>query len=123
MRKQFEVVLEFVERDESVSIRLYFKDNMYIFSGENYFEALINLRLFLEKDELQIICNGFCETIYPSAMQLSMGTGRSAYKLHLGIQAKSENIVDIFDVEKNIKCVSVSEQVEFYQKWIVSLQQ
>lgn len=120
--KQFRVVLELVESDGSVSIRSNFKDNMYTFSGENYFEALINLRAFLEKDGFQIICNCSCKTIYPSPMQLSMGTGRIAYKLYLGVQAKTENIVDIFDVEENLECVSVAKQFEFYQKWIESLQ-
>ncbi|EMJ65904.1 hypothetical protein LEP1GSC051_3185 [Leptospira sp. P2653] len=52
----------------------------------------------LETMNIQIYCNSEVRNIYPSNMQRSMGTGRTAYQLHLREQAKSKDVVDILDM-------------------------
>jgi hypothetical protein len=52
----------------------------------------------------------------------SMGSGEQAYRLKLGFPAKIEDLVSIFDCDPKVNPVSVKEQLEFYDKWLKSLQ-
>jgi hypothetical protein len=54
-------------------------------------------------------------------MVISTGIGRLAYKLHLGGQAKIEDLVDIFDCVVNLKFVTINQQLTFYEDWFKSL--
>lgn len=89
---------------------------------ENFFQALQSLRQNLEDKQIQIMCNGAALNVYPSQMQLSMGPGRLAYKLKFGKPAKTEDIVDIFEFEDDLKFVAVQEQFSYYKRWLKSLQ-
>ncbi|WP_102272785.1 hypothetical protein [Cytobacillus massiliigabonensis] len=60
---------------------------------------------------------GAAENVYPSPMQLSMGTGELAYQLTLGKPAATEDIVHIFEYDDKLNCVSFAEQLQFHQKW------
>ncbi|TKI62029.1 hypothetical protein FC756_19370 [Lysinibacillus mangiferihumi] len=68
------------------------------------------------------MCNGAALNVYPSQMQLSMGPGRLAYKLKFGKPATTEDIVDIFEFEDDLKFVTVEEQFSYYKRWLKSLQ-
>ncbi len=70
---------------------------------------------------IQIYCNFAVRNIYPSNMQRSMGTGRTAYQLYLREQAKSKDVVDILDYDNILEFVTVDEQEKFYRDWISSL--
>jgi hypothetical protein len=89
--------------------------------GENFFSALLALRSELEKEKIQIVCNGSAKNVYPSRMQLSMGTGRKAYKLSIGQQAKNSNMVDIFDCDEELEFVDIDEQSKYYSEWLKSI--
>lgn len=80
-----------------------------------------NLRKKLEKKDIQIICNGAAKNIYPSTMQLSMGTGRVAYKLFIGERARQSHIVDIFDYDEDLQFVTIEEQHKYYLEWLKSI--
>lgn len=117
-------VLYFAEESENhidkVFLKLDYNNESIIKESENFFQALIEIRLVLEKKNIFIQCNGASKCLYPSPMQLSMGVGRRAYINALGKQAKNEDIVDIFDKNDDLEFVSIKEQEEFHQRWIQS---
>lgn len=107
--------------EDKVLIELTVDSNTISFQDENFFEAFQALRRYLEERHIQIMCNGAAINVYPSPMQLSMGVGRSAYKLYVGKPATTEDIVDIFEYEGNLKFVGIEEQLNYYISWSKSL--
>jgi pantothenate synthetase len=107
--------------NEQVLIEIYFHNQKVCKMAENFFRALQALRHDLEKINVQIICNGAAKNVYPSPMQLSMGSCRTAYMLQLGHRARSSDIVDIFECMNSLECVNVKRQEEFYSRWLKSL--
>jgi hypothetical protein len=93
------------------------------YKGENFFSVLQDMRKELESKSIQIFCNGSAKNIYPSPMQLSMGSGRTAYKLSRGQQARNSYIVDISECDEELEFVSVNEQMEFYNEWVEEILQ
>ncbi len=102
---------------EMVCLELSYEGYTITSQSENYFTALQQLRVKLEEQNTQIMCNGAVINIYPSRMQLSMGVGRSAYKLHLGVPAKIADVTDIFEFNEELEFVTVIEQANYYQRW------
>ena len=88
-------------------------------TGENLFDALCKLRLRLEGDGYLLLCNAARRDAYPSRMVLQMGQG--VYLLKPGVQAKRENLVDLFGFAPIDQVCSVAEQRENYEIWIKSL--
>ncbi|MBS7531566.1 hypothetical protein IC619_013845 [Hazenella sp. IB182353] len=87
---------------------------------ESFFQALAGIRKKLEENRIQILCNGAALNVYSSPMHLSMGSGCLAYKIRIGEQAKTEDLVDIFDYDENLNLVGVEEQARFYDNWVKS---
>lgn len=54
-------------------------------------------------------------------MILSMGTGRNAYVLVRGEQAKMSSLVDIFDSCSIDEYATIGEQSEYFKEWTISL--
>ncbi|MCG8542539.1 MAG: hypothetical protein MJA82_21790 [Clostridia bacterium] len=104
------VLLEIVINGQKISCK-----------SDNFFLALRYLRKELENKNIQIMCNGCAKNVHPSPMQLSMGSGRMAYKLYIGQQARKTDIVDIFDCDEGVSFVGIDEQSEFYDKWVKSI--
>jgi ribA/ribD-fused uncharacterized protein len=104
-------------------VRIEFKKYSVITAHESrtYFQALLRLRHQLEKQSLQILCNGAAETVYPSDMQLSMGTGRMANRLLIGKQTQKDDVVDVFGYDSTLEFVTIEKQKVFYKKWIKSV--
>lgn len=107
--------------DDMVGLELNLENQKLSAVDQNLFSALNELRIQLEKQGIQIMCNGSAKNVYPSPMQLSMGVGRTAYRLFLGRQAKSEDIVDIFEYSEDSEFVSIYEQENYYKEWLNSL--
>ncbi len=118
---QLELLEEFPSEPDVMGINLNIDGQISCFKGENFFDALLALRKELEKRNIQILCNGAAENVYPSTMQLAMGDGRLAYKLYLGQQARMLDLVDIFEYDKSLDFVSVETQLKFYNKWIKNI--
>ena len=116
-----EVSLEEIADGENVNIEIWIRGKQYSSTAENYFMALRNLRIQMEHDDVQIVCNGAVRNVYPSAMMLRMGNGRKAYVLHHGIQARQTDIVDIFNTDVIPQVCSVNEQENYYREWLDSL--
>lgn len=112
---------EALDDEDKVVIELTIDGRKIICKDDNFFSALTILRKELEKNNIQILCNGSAENVFPSSMQLSMGYGRNAYKLLIGKQATNKDVVDIFECDENLKFVSINKQEEFYDKWVKSI--
>lgn len=89
------------------------------FIGKDLFEALITLRLELEKAGYRILCGGARIDAYPSGMARSMGGARKVYVTQMGKQAV--DMIDIFDEANPVSIGTVEQQKEFHFKWIHSL--
>lgn len=107
--------------EDMVLIELSIIGDTISFKHENFFQALQSLRQHLEEKHIQIMCNGAAFNVYPSTMQLSMGSGRLAYKFKFGKPAVTEDIVDIFEFDKDLKFVEIKEQFSYYISWLKSL--
>lgn len=91
------------------------------FSGEDLFDALIALRLELERGGHQLLCAGARPDVFPSGMSREMGRACKAYINRLGAGALKTDIVDIFDYAGTELVGSVAQQNAFHQRWIESL--
>ncbi len=99
--------------EDSIILGIEINHNKYCGKGDNHFDALMELRRHLEKDNVQIMCNGSGRNVYPSAMQFDFGNTRKAYKMYLGNHARMADLVDIFDCEEDMAFVSIDEQMKF----------
>ena len=91
------------------------------FTDDNLFGALAKLRLRIEQDGCLLLCNAARRDAYPSRTALEMGGGRKIYLLKFGMQAKREDLVDIFDAASVDQVCTVAEQRANYEIWIRSL--
>ncbi|MDM5247629.1 MULTISPECIES: hypothetical protein [unclassified Lysinibacillus] len=107
--------------EEMVLIELLLLGDTISFKHENFFLALQSLRHHLEDKHIQVMCNGAALNVYPSTMQLSMVTGRLAYKVKWGEQAKLKDVVDIFEFDNSLRFVKIEEQFSYYIRWLKSL--
>lgn len=113
-----EIYEEAPDDEDFVLLKMKLNGEVLSFKSENCFEALVQLRQYLEQRNILIQCNGAALNVYPSTMALSMGVGRLAYKMHLGRQAKMKDLVDIFNYEEDLKFVTINEQLNFYEDWL-----
>lgn len=107
--------------EDKVYIRLEFGERVIEMMNYDFFETLNDIRKVLEVDGYQIRCNGAAENVFPSPMILSMGAGRKAYSNVLGKQALKNDLVDIFELNKDYNFVSIHCQQAFHARWIKSL--
>ncbi|WP_198929025.1 hypothetical protein [Rhizobium sp. AC27/96] len=92
-----------------------------LYSAEDLFEALIVLRLDLEKLGYRLLCAGSRKDAYPSGMSRSMRGGRQVSLLKLGCSA--ETSIELLDGCSPEDFGTVEEQEAFYRSWIRSLPQ
>ena len=109
------------ESNEEVLIELEGDNYKLKKSGDNFFSVLQEIRKELEQKNIQLMCNGAARNVYPSPMQMSMGSGRTAYLLKMMQTARIIDIVDIFECDDSLEFVGVDEQDAHYQDWFESL--
>lgn len=90
-------------------------------SEVSFFEALRDVRRTLDKEGIALLCLGASRDVYPSPMQQSMGLSVKAYRNRLGQQARTSDLVNIFQPASDIQPSTVQEQDEYHQKWLESL--
>ena len=90
------------------------------FTGEDLFDAFIQLRLELEKRGLLLLCAGCRPDVFPSGMSRSMGGGRKAYITHMDAPSPKTDLIDIFDYAGPERVGSVAQQKAFHKKWVES---
>lgn len=81
------------------------------YDGEDYFYALVALRLDLEKEGVFVACYGNLRSVYPSGMSADMSNGLIAYSTE-GESLIKVNIFDEVPVEKYKYLDTVMEQKE-----------
>lgn len=107
--------------EDNVYLRINFNEKSIEKRCSNFFEALTQIRLELEREDIIIRCNGAAENVFPSPMLLSMGVGRYAYHNTLGKQATRNDLVDIFEADTSFEFVTVDKQNKYHSNWIRSL--
>ncbi|MDE6761760.1 MAG: hypothetical protein K2J90_13965 [Lachnospiraceae bacterium] len=116
-----EALLELIENEDTVKIKLFLEKIVLEKEGDNCFETLVELRKELEKMNIKLLCKGCCKNVYPSAMILNMGIGEKAYTLIYGEQAKMNSLVNIFDSCSIEEYASIEQQLEYFEGWTKSL--
>jgi hypothetical protein len=91
------------------------------FSGDDLFDALQCLRAELEKSDSKLLCVGSMPNAVASGMSRSMGYGEFVYLVKLGRNDHSADSISIFKYCEPMLVGSVSDQLEFYEKWTESL--
>jgi len=109
------------EEAEPCSIELVLQERHFAAAGSDFFEALVRLRQQLEPLGILVCVNGASRDVWPSAMARSMGAGRKAYRMKLGYQARTTDLVEIFALDPESHPCSVVEQERFLEKWFASL--
>jgi hypothetical protein len=87
------------------------------FKDWDTFGAFCQMRLFLEKQGWQILCNGARVDAYPSRMSRDMCGGTRLHILKMGQKAQRSDLVRIFDPAELENVGTVEEQRRYYQEW------
>ncbi|MEC4806960.1 MAG: hypothetical protein SAJ72_22100 [Jaaginema sp. PMC 1080.18] len=87
------------------------------FEDKDTFGAFCKMRLFLEKQGWQILCNGARVDAYPSGMSRDMCGGIKLYILKMGQKTQRSDLVKIFDPAELENVGTVEEQRRYYQEW------
>jgi hypothetical protein len=114
--------LTYGERDsESCWVRVAYAAQSFVGEGSDYFDALVALRRQLEALSILIRVNGAGQNVWPSGMSRSMGSGIQAYRMTLGSQARTVDLVHIFECSTGIEPATITEQERFRDQWFASL--
>lgn len=104
---------------DEYQVEVIFEGRRILGAGGDYFEALLQVRQRLEADGMLVGLVGAERDVWPSPMARSMGGGLRAYRMTLGQQARTADLVDIF--ASSDAPARVSEQEAFRTAWIESL--
>lgn len=94
-------------------------ERCYICAARDFFDALKAIRLILEARDVQILCNGSREDVWPTPKSRRMDAGLVAYVCKPGHFATEE--VQIFEDATDTPHVSVSEQEAYARRWLASI--
>ncbi|WZO98462.1 hypothetical protein EP7_000041 [Isosphaeraceae bacterium EP7] len=109
------------ENAEQVRVRLHFRNEEIAREADEYFSALLLIRSDLEALGLIPRCYGASRNVFPSGMSRGMGVGDRAYKLTLGRQARTIDLVNLFDEGPDVDPVSIEAQELYFREWLRSL--
>jgi len=87
--------------------------------GDDFFECFKKIRE-LDKS-IVYYCKGAKLNTVPSRMTRQMSKGLSAYETALGVPARKDNLVNIFDYEDEGLSLDPAEQDEYETTWFSSL--
>ncbi|WP_168415945.1 hypothetical protein [Erwinia amylovora] len=101
-------------------MKVYIENNQQLNAeGEDFFECFKKIRRL--NKSIIYYCKGAKINVIPSRMTRQMSKGMSAYETNLGIPARKENLVNIFEYEKEGLASDPLEQDEYEAKWFSSL--
>ena len=86
-------------------------------TARNFFEALLKLRERVEPKGWRLVCYEASRNVWPSGMCRDMGLGLKAYRLEMGIDISSEDLVEIFSYGADVIISTVAEQRAFREEW------
>jgi hypothetical protein len=99
---------------------LYGHQNIEV-KGYDYFKCLINLRIQLEKQNLNILCNGATKDVCCEGMLRRYSNGLQGHIIKLGQYISEDNKLSIFGYSEPNTVVSINEQKKFYKLYCSSL--
>ena len=108
------------DSDDSL-IELSFDGNAFTGTGDDFFDAFCQIRKQLETLGLIPRCYAAHLRAFPSGMSRSMGGGVKLYRLTLGNQALTDDLIHMFDTDDRVEPATVADQRAFFNKWIGSL--
>lgn len=101
----------------SYKLTLKYEDQSLSATSSDFFDALLQIRKRLEKDELFPFCYGASRNVYPTDVARAMAHGLMAPRWEKG-KKWYDNLVFIFHSGPDVEPVTVAEQREFRQRWI-----
>ncbi len=112
------IIWEFdLNNPDWIRLGLRFNDQEITVGNPDYFHAMQEIRLQLEKDGIFLNCYGASRNVYPSGMAIDMGQGLKAYRLKIGEHGERSSLVSIFASGEDVILSTVAEQEQFYQDW------
>lgn len=118
---EFEAWEESPSDENAVLLKLTLPHKAIEAQAEDFFSALTEIRARLEKSGILVENFGSSLNVYPSPMSRNMGSGEKAYKLEMGRQAMSSDLVSIFETGPDVVPSTVEDQENFYREWLKSL--
>ena len=109
------------EEDDSIRLVLELGSEVLTSIADDCFEAFCGIRTQLEERRIHPQCAGSIRSVFPSGMSRSMGNGLTAYRLSIGHQALTKDLVGIFDDANGLPPSTVKEQEAFFDHWVDSL--
>ncbi|MGC4014884.1 MAG: hypothetical protein QM755_10280 [Luteolibacter sp.] len=104
--------------DDHCHVQFTYRGKQITATASDYFEALSDIRLQLEAENLIPFCYGASLNVFPSGMCRDMGAGLSAYRLTLGQTPRQSDLVGIFDSGPDVIPASVANQKAFFETWL-----
>jgi hypothetical protein len=117
-----DAALSYDERDDGMcEISISTHIGQFAAVAETLWDALISIRSQLEPRGLLVAVRGASIDVWPSPMQLDMGSASIAYRMTLGKQALQKDLVEIFEVSGDVVPATVAAQAEYRDRWFKSL--
>ncbi len=107
--------------NDDFHIAITWDDHRLESTADDFFEAFCLIRHELWKSNLLPACYGAHLHAFPSGMSRSMGGGRKLYRLTLGKQALTKDLVKLFDAGDDVIPSTVEDQRRFFDNWVESL--
>lgn len=121
-KSSFQESISFMLNEEELTtISFYYNAEHCIFKAHDYFACLTLVRDFFWKKNKKVICNGARYDVYPSGMLSQMSKGLKVYQLKIGTKSGLNDIVETFASAELEKIGSLSDQEDFYKRWLESL--
>ena len=90
-------------------------------SAEDFFSAMLTIRRELEREGIFLNCYGASRNVYPPPLSQDMGHGWKAHKLQMGLAARQQDLVSIFDTGPDVVPSTIDEQKHYHEQWLKSL--
>jgi hypothetical protein len=115
-----QAVFTLIDNGDDCRLVCEYRDKTVESTASDYFQALCDVRIHLFADGLIPFCYGASLNVYPSGMAREMGQGLKAYKLTMGEQAKTVDLVEVFADGPDIIPASVDAQEQFFREWLTA---
>jgi len=113
--------LRLYEDSNECRLELSFDGQSFAATGDDFFESFSAIREHLEPLGFLPKCYGAHLRAFPSGMSRSMGGGIQVYRLTPGLQARTKDLIHMFETDDEVQPATVREQRAFFEQWLASL--
>jgi hypothetical protein len=107
--------------DGQCEVAVAIESKQFVGVADDFFEALLRVRAQLEPNGWLLGVRGASLDVWPSSMARQMGGGLRAYRMVMGKQALSRDLVNIFEVSPDVRPATVLDQIAYRDAWFNSL--